>query len=301
MTRRFVSIGEAMVELAPQGDCCYRAGFAGDTLNTAWYLCSRLPPGWSVGYVTLLGDDPFSSDLCEFIAQAGIDVSGVHHLTNRNCGLYLIRLVGEDRQFSYWRAHSAARLLARDAARLCRMIGAADYLYVSGITFAILPASDRPTLLDELTRRRRRGALVAFDPNYRPALWENAKTARHWITRVAMAADVVLPSFDNESALFGDDAPADTIGRYRSLGCGEITVKNGEKPVSLFAGDDLLHVATKPVKSRDPTGAGDAFNAAYLAARMAGVSAADAATQACALAGRVIQHPGALVPLPPVL
>jgi 2-dehydro-3-deoxygluconokinase len=75
MTRRFVSIGEAMVELAPQGNGCYRAGFAGDTLNTAWYLCSRQPPGWSVGYVTLLGDDPFSIDLREFIAKAGIESS----------------------------------------------------------------------------------------------------------------------------------------------------------------------------------------------------------------------------------
>ena len=36
--KTIVSIGECMVELASAGDGLYRRGFAGDTLNTAWYL-----------------------------------------------------------------------------------------------------------------------------------------------------------------------------------------------------------------------------------------------------------------------
>ena len=46
----------------------------------------------------------------------------------------------------------------------------------------------------------------------------------------------------------------------------------------------------------DPTAAGDAFNAAYLAARLSGTIPVDAAGAAHRLAGSVIRHPGSLLP-----
>jgi 2-dehydro-3-deoxygluconokinase len=47
----------------------------------------------------------------------------------------------------------------------------------------------------------------------------------------------------------------------------------------------------------DTTGAGDAFNAGYLAARAAGLTPERAAATAQSLAGEVIQQPGAIVPV----
>ncbi len=46
----------------------------------------------------------------------------------------------------------------------------------------------------------------------------------------------------------------------------------------------------------DTTGAGDSFNAGYLAARLTGASPVDAARAGHALAGRVIMHRGAIIP-----
>ncbi|TKA96061.1 sugar kinase, partial [Cereibacter changlensis] len=117
MTQRFVALGEAMVEMAPTGEPgTFAMGFAGDTLNTAWYL-RRALPGWSVDYATCIGTDAVSDRMLGFLEDAGIGVGHVARLAERTVGLYLIELRDGERSFSYWRGQSAARLLARDPAR----------------------------------------------------------------------------------------------------------------------------------------------------------------------------------------
>jgi 2-dehydro-3-deoxygluconokinase len=67
--------------------------------------------------------------------------------------------------------------------------------------------------------------------------------------------------------------------------------------VTLFSGNETAHVPVpKPCEPVDTTAAGDSFNAAYLAARIAGASALDAASSGHALAGQVIRHRGAIMP-----
>jgi 2-dehydro-3-deoxygluconokinase len=74
-------------------------------------------------------------------------------------------------------------------------------------------------------------------------------------------------------------------------------VKNGAEPAFVAAKDAQGWVAPKPgAKSVDPTGAGDSFNGAYLAARAQGASPLEAAEHAHSLAAIVIGHKGALVP-----
>ena len=57
MAKRIVSIGECMIEMSGGEDRTYRLGYAGDTLNSAWYLRALLGKDWSVDYVTALGED----------------------------------------------------------------------------------------------------------------------------------------------------------------------------------------------------------------------------------------------------
>ena len=60
---------------------------------------------------------------------------------------------------------------------------------------------------------------------------------------------------------------------------------------------EIVEVPAKlRVSVRDTTAAGDAFNAAYLLARLRGAAIREAAAAGHALAARVIQTPGALLP-----
>ena len=50
--KNFVSVGECMIELSNIEDRIFKMGFAGDTLNTAWYARALLSDSWSVSFAT---------------------------------------------------------------------------------------------------------------------------------------------------------------------------------------------------------------------------------------------------------
>lgn len=294
---RFVSVGECMIEMSGGEDGTYRLGYAGDTLNTAWYARARLPADWEVDYVTALGDDMYSGQMRSFLEANGLGTSRIQTIPNRRPGLYLIHQADGDRHFTYWRGQSAAKQLADDADALNAALAGADIAYFSGISLAILAPRARGRLMKALHLARESGARVVFDPNERPALWTSPKVMGSAIACGAILADVVLPTFPDEQALFGDATPEAVAERYLSWGAEEVVVKNGAEPAFVAARDSSGWVAPKPgAKSLDPTGAGDSFNGAYLAARAQGATPLEAAEKAHATAAIVIGHKGALVP-----
>lgn len=298
MTDRFVAIGECMVELSPRHGDLYALGFAGDTLNTAWYARRLLPAAWSVGYLTAVGTDRLSDRLVAFLRQSGLDTGAVARRPDRTLGAYLIELQDGERSFVYWRGQSAARSLADDPATLAAGLAGARLIYFSGITLAILAPAARTTLLAAVRAARAAGAAIAFDPNIRPRLWENPGTLRAAILAAAAVADIVLPSFDDDSAQFGDPTPDATADRYADLGARVVVVKNGAQPMIGRDRADRVCLPGDPVPDVvDTTAAGDSFNAGFLAAWLAGHDLLAAMRQGAALARRVIAAPGALVDL----
>ncbi|WP_435169894.1 sugar kinase [Falsirhodobacter sp. 1013] len=295
---KLLSIGECMVELSGTEEAgVFRTGFAGDTLNTAWYLRALLPTDWQVGYLSAVGTDPLSDRMLRFMEDGGIDTSRVQRHPACVPGLYMIDLKDGERSFTYWRDTAAARTLADDAERLAAGVADADVIYFSGITIGILTDTARATLFAALAKRRTEGARIVFDPNLRPRLWASTDAMCAATTEAARLADIALPSHDDEATWFGDADPDATARRYRNLGAAEVLVKNGGADMALALGDDLRPLpAMDRVTPVDTTGAGDSFNGGYLAARLTGASAEEAARRGHAVAMKVVGHRGALIP-----
>lgn len=290
------SVGECMIELSADGDR-WRMGFAGDTLNTLWGLKALLAEGALASYVSAFGDDRFSRDQIAFLAAHGIDIAASPVLAGARPGLYAITLEGAERSFTYWRSDSAARRLADDRGRLDESLHDRQLIYFSGITLGILDENGRATLLAALEAARGRGSLVAFDPNYRPRLWASAEAAREASSQALAVSDIVLPTFPDEQALHGDAEAGTTAARLRSLGVGEFAIKDGAGPAIVGHRGTIVSVAAQAVASPiDTTGAGDAFNAGYLAARLAGLLPPEAAQKGHRVAAAVVGVRGALAP-----
>ncbi|MCL4151845.1 UNVERIFIED_CONTAM: hypothetical protein GTU68_016820 [Idotea baltica] len=272
-------------------------------MNTAIYLKRLLDDKSQVSYVTVVGQDTLSERLVRRLDNEALNTECIQRSDSRLVGLYAITTDTEgERTFSYWRSESAARTLFQtDQAFDFSVLAGFNVIYFSAISLAILPNEVRRAWLAELARlRETNNVTVAFDSNYRPALWESVETAQEVIASAWRITDIALPSVDDEQALFNDEDEAAVLARLRGYGISSGALKRGViGPLSLSS-DDSDSAATQQFASAsmvvDTTAAGDSFNAGYLSAVLSGKDAASAlkAGHECAL--RVIAHRGAIIP-----
>ena len=302
MTRRgVISIGECMVELARGGDGRFGLGYGGDTFNTAIYLARA---GVGVAYATLLGDDPYSQGVLDLARAENVATDLIGIVPGRNAGLYMIEtsMAGE-RIFHYWRDRAPARELfcGESAFAVASAMNDARLIYLSGITLSLYDAHALDALEAALRAAKICGARVAIDGNFRPRGWgaddAGRDRARQTFERFFRLADLALPTFDDEQALWGDATIEATVTRLQSWGIAEIAVKRG-RDGALIASDGVVKTVpvVAEVKAIDTTAAGDSFNAAYLAARLRGSAPDSAAREGHVLAGAKIAHRGAIMP-----
>lgn len=298
---KFAALGECMIELFHQDDSHLSMSFAGDTYNVTLYLARYAPLlPLQVDYVTALGDDLYSSMMLSIWQQEGIGTEKVQQLAGLLPGLYLIRTdkTGE-RHFYFYRSQSAAKRLfyGERIEKIIAELVHYQYLYFSGITLAILDETSRERLYALLQEARRKGAIIVFDTNYRPELWEDACQARAVVQQALMGVDIALATLDDEKKLFGDADAQMCIDRLQGWGVGEIAIKLGAEGCVVTTNAGLQTVPGLRVeKVVDTTAAGDSFNAAYLAARIKGYGPQIAAQWGNRLAATVIGYPGAIIP-----
>ncbi|MGR5335018.1 sugar kinase [Vibrio gigantis] len=313
-------IGECMIELNGKPFGSMHQTFGGDTLNAAVYLSRGCEANLKqddikVSYVTALGADPISKGMLERWQREGVSTDLVLQDSQRTPGLYLIQLdeAGE-RTFLYWRNQSAARYLLQhpDFNQIKQALRNVDMLFLSGITLAILPEQDRIELLNILVELKTQGVEIAFDSNFRPALWpqDENQTVKNSYQAMYTLTDLALVTFDDEQLIWGDTSPEQTIERLTALGVKRCIVKlgadgcliqgntsQGNREQDSGAASAPRAVPTHPVENVvDTTSAGDSFNGGFLSAYLTGEDLVTSCQRGNAMAGAVIQHRGAIIP-----
>ena len=295
---RVVCVGEAMIELARGSDGRFAFGCGGDTFNTAIYLARA---GTPVAFASALGDDRYSDSILDLAAAEAVATDLVLRLPGRLPELYLVDSdAAGQKQFSYWRGEAPAHDLFEfaDWGRVAEGLLAAKLVYFSGITLSLYSNNGIGRFLALLEMARQQGVKIAFDGNFRPRGWKGdlARTRKVFMEALKRV-DIALPAYDDEAVLWGDPSPEATVARLQAFGIGEIVVKNGPNSalVATGGGNEFIPVP-EVVVPVDTLAAGDSFNAAYIAARLAGAAPSAAAAAAHRLAGEVIRHRGAIMP-----
>jgi sugar/nucleoside kinase (ribokinase family) len=226
--------------------------------SAAIAACGAARLGLDTAFVGAVGRDLLGTFMLDALADRGVDVSGCGADPDRATGITVALVRGDDR--AILTAPGAIPLLTaaavdRDLLRASRHLHVASFHLLDGL---------RPGLEGLVAEAQSAGLSVSLDPQGDPGGGDTALLAR-----LAAQVDVL---FLNEQ----EDAALD------SAGCPLVVVKRGARGALARMPAGAVEAAPPAVEAVDATGAGDSFDAGFLAARLAGAGVADALAFACA-------------------
>ena len=266
-----VTLGETMVLFWPdQGASLERAALFHRTIGGAESNLSialaRL--GHRVRWVSRLGDDPFGRYLRATLEREGVLVDAPLELRAPTGLFFKERVASGPRQVLYYRRGSAASQLGPQQVDALDFAGA-RVLHLTGITPA-LSASCAAAVSAAIRAARAAGVLVSFDPNVRPQLWESEQGCRRELLALIALADLVLLGDEDAAVLFPGLDEAAVLDAVRSLGPATAVLKLGARGAIASGGGRVEAVHAYPVVPVDTVGAGDGFDAGFIAGLLRG-------------------------------
>ena len=242
--------------------------FAGADSNFAIAM-SRL--GYRSAWISRLGDEPLGDLVLNAIAREGVDVSQVIRDPTRNTGLYLKHhdATGVTRIQYYRRGSAASNLqpddLNPDHFRDTRLV------HLNGMTFALSESCAR-TMRRAVELALDSGAMISLDLNLRLQLW-SIESAREAIGPVIQKSSAIFGTEEEFLDYFGVSDIDEALGAAVALGPLIAAAKMGpDGAAALVDGLRFAHGGYRAPAVVDVVGAGDGFDAGFLASYLRGLS-----------------------------
>jgi ribokinase len=290
---RVVVLGDVMVDVLARlsgpvaigSDSTARIawGFGGSAANVAaWLVTAGVERPALVGRV---GADPRGAAAAEELAAAGVDARLAID-EQRPTGTCIVLVAPGGERSMLPDAGANAGLQPVDLPDDLFKPGA--HLHVVG--YALLREGSREAARSAIARAKSAGLTVSVDPS-------SAALLSPGFLDLAEGADLLVPNADEAAALTGLAAPA-AAARALARRFGEVVVKLGAEGALSTDGRDEVRVPAAGASRGvvDSTGAGDAFAAGLLAARLHAARPDEALRAGCALAAESVGTPGARPP-----
>ena len=259
----------------------------GANANSA-YVLSKL--GIDVSFFGKAGNDLYGRAMKKQLADSGADVS--HFILSDDLVSTQVLMVldedGERHPFlmpkdepSYLQIHQEdfADIDLKDI----------EYILTNGMMFFQEPAAS--SILSFLHKAHDQGIKIVLDINYRIETADQDDTK---LKEVIAISDILLGSIqDDLLPLCGTD----DIFKIPEILDNEMIVVHDAKGAYVFSQGKVWHADSFPVKIKDSTGAGDAFNAGFMYGLISSHDLKTCAVSGCAAAALCIQHEGTRFPI----
>ncbi|MFC6638911.1 carbohydrate kinase family protein [Sulfitobacter sediminilitoris] len=259
--RMILCCGEALVDMIPvdlpAGGKAYAPHAGGAVFNTAIAL-GRL--GVETGMVSGVSTDTFGRMLASQLEENGVSTAYLAR-SGRLTTLALVHIENGGATYSFYDENSAGRSLTfADMPALGDEVSA---LYFGGISLVAEPAADAYA---SLLAKERANRVVMIDPNIRPGFISAEHTYRDRLDRMIGQSDIIKVSDEDLDWLIeGEETIEIKAAAMRGRGPAIVVVTKGAEGATAFFGDASVGVAAPVTHVVDTVGAGDTFNAGFLA------------------------------------
>lgn len=302
---RVVSIGEVMVQLNPvsSGPLRHARQFerhiAGSEANT---LVGLEQLGISTTFISRVGDDELGLAIIAELQSSGVDTSHIKRDPSAPTAVYFVQrgypVPNKTTVFYYRNGSAASKLSPADIDD--DVVQNSNLVHITGITPALSESCYAASL--KLVKVAQKFAVpLVFDTNIRVKLWKEKEKALQGLRPFFAASRYLLTGQGDLDFLFGSENLDKQVAKVRELAprAEMIVVKQGKAGASVYTADGkVLTHAGYSVEVIDELGAGDAFDAAFLAALLRGDAIDVALRYANAAGALTVMAKGDLEPLP---
>ncbi len=254
-----VAIGELLIDFLPAGTTenglpLFSANPGGAPANVLAMLAKL---GAKTAFIGKVGNDGFGRFLKTILDEAGINTSNLLMSSSERTTLAFVHLDEKgDRSFSFYRKHCAD--VSLEASEInCELLKSCRFLHFGAVSLTDEPS--RTATLEAVKTAKEAGAIISYDPNYRPMLWSNEQEARNCMLKAAEYADLVKVSEDELVFLTGCEDFGDGANKLLKLGPAVVFVTCGEKGSCVYTRTCNAFHGGYRVNTADTTGAGDTF------------------------------------------
>lgn len=293
-SKRILVIGEVLVEImadTPGPDFLMPQALTGPYPSgaPAIFAAQAARQGQPVTLVSNLGDDDFGHLCRNRLSREGVDISALGTDPDRPTGTAFVRYDHSGgRHFVFNIRHSAAGRLDMTAA-IRAAFDRADHLHVMGSSLS--SAAIATANLDAADAIRSRGGTVSFDPNLRPEILSDGRTANA-LQDVLALTDLYLPTGAELTLLTRGDGEAGALRELLDRGIMAIVHKLGAAGARYHDRTGTIFAPGLAATEVDPTGAGDCFGATFTSLWLRGTPAQEALRRATASGALAVTRRG---------
>ena len=262
-----VALGELLIDFtdngpSSQGNPLYEANPGGAPCNV---LAMLRKLGYEAAFVGKVGADGFGKQLADVLKETGIATEGLRWDEYVHTTLAVVHtLPGGDRDFSFYRNPGADMMLTEEELPL-DMIENCRIFHFG--TLSMTHEGVRKATLKAIEVAKANGALISFDPNLRPPLWESLDDAAEQI-HVGLGLCDILKIADNEIEFMTGETDFDKGAailqeRYPNIKILNVTA-GADGSYSYSCGHRVFVPSFKLGGTIETTGAGDTFCASVL-------------------------------------
>jgi fructokinase len=261
-----VCLGELLVDMFPaemgrrlEEVSAFRPKPGGAPANVA-VAAARL--GSRSAFIGKVGDEAFGHHLADVLAQEGVDIRGMRFDATARTTIAFIAMPDENTaEFIFYRNPGADMLLRAEELdrQLLRQARAFHFGSIS-----LIEEPSRSATIEALRQAREGEALISFDVNYRPSLWQRSEDALDEIMAMVPCVDLLKVNEVELALLTGSgdlDAASKALLEQGPSLC-VVTLGADGSYFQVPAGSG--HIPAFRVETVDATGCGDAFVAGLL-------------------------------------